>query len=502
MSKYYIFIQRTNAGLDQEFSSQGFDPVNDPEIKGTISDERAYSTQLASNSNVYSLQITENYRIYSLIVTDVVDSFNRPGFYEIKLYGPSNIVIEGFVEILNQINVRYLTTGEKSTQDFSEILSGIVVSDGEAREKYSHVSKISKDFYFYFETTKDLSILTQDKNIFLINKVYGLQKDKASPKNVAEALGLEALDDENHREVLIRNPDKVLNAIYVNDKKLGFYPNSPELTLLLLKTDQVAFTTVDDKDKKVILEDEISVKRKFIAQTRPNYPKSKNGGKRGTFQSNFIYILLLLVMGGAGYFGYSTFFQNTKTNNSTGNQQYTSNPHENKPDFNFVKVDNRYASRELDTIVFVLKNDIWYFGIVEKAILPKSKTTEIGKGIGGINQDTNDFMNGRESKSEDSVAVPAKTNQIYPDVFKSFKLSKAQKKGLLKDLGLASNQAIEFQIRTVDTIKSTTEKSKPPHREDRKIINTTKDKSSKLQASEADKSEMFESIGKIDSTRN
>jgi hypothetical protein len=447
MPKFDIVIQKTTAGLSLDYHTQGIDPVNDPEIKRTISDEREYSTQLASNTDVFSLQITDKYRVYSVIVSEL-DTFSRPGFYEIKLYSPINLKVTGFVEILQKIKAKYLAAGDKSSHDFSEILSELNDAGQERNEEYSYVGKNIKNCYYYFNSTAEINALALNDNVFLVNKVYGLQEGKISSKNVAEELGLAPFEENISREVFIKNPDGVLNGIYVNDQKLDLLSFRDGINLLIQKGDIVTYSTHDGITKRVIHEDEIVIKRKWQPQPLPANRTAVVSKKQGSFQGNLIYIVLTLIMAGTGYFAYVTFFESPAsiTDNSYPKGSLSGNNDKDQFSFNFIKQENRYASDKLDTIVFVFQNSTWKYGVVDQAIFHVQAIIKESD-TSNFKADNSSIFNGQgeiDPRTKDSIAKPSDLLLLTNEVFKSFNLSEDKENSFRRELERLSGEAIDF----------------------------------------------------------
>ncbi len=320
MDRFYLIIQITTTGLQTEYHSPGIDPQDD-EIQKTITDERAHVTQISRDSDVYSIQITKNYRVYSLIVTDT-DKFGRSGFYELKLYGPGNYPIDNFIVVLQTIKEIYNQT--KSKEEYDAILSSILVTENNKEEEFIVINQLlNKDHFIYFEENKIEFLKTtfKDKGVYLSNKVYALDKNKAAGENTVLNVGLEPFDTVRYKIVEIHNPYNVLKDVWVNNIVLKSRGYNHKQQLLLNQEDILTYSTTDDDRVQMLVGNILNVQRKPQPQNVIQHSPYTSQRKKSFFKENGVYLLALIIMISAVGFGYykdPTFLGLLPTNPTVG----------------------------------------------------------------------------------------------------------------------------------------------------------------------------------------
>lgn len=316
MNQFGLIIQETTAGSGQQFVSAHLD-VNNPEIKETITDERFIATQLANLTDVYSVQITKNYKVYSLIVTDFTDFLGRSGYYAIRLYGPKGVNLTNFEIILDDINKEYISYTNSNilnNQNYDAILSSILIIESERNNFISLKSDVNS--YYYFDGTNiTLSTVFNTKGINLVHKVYGFNKEKALDENSASSLGLKSYSQINasQKEINIVNNHSILKELKINNQNVDFNPNVSDFNLICQSSDSVLYNTTDDKNFRQIVNNFVSIERKYVPRPapRPNVYKSTGNKKKSSSQDTVIYIAItvLIVLLGGGFMFYDDIYK-------------------------------------------------------------------------------------------------------------------------------------------------------------------------------------------------
>jgi hypothetical protein len=306
MDKFGLIIQVTTAGSGQEFVSPHLDASN-PEIKSTLIDERTLASQLGNLSDVYSVQITKNYKVYSLIVTNLTDFIGRSGFFALRLYGPKGVNLTNFESILATIKDKYKTYTDANNlggQNYDSILSGILIVEN-TRNNYISLKNTTECYYYFDADNSALSTVFNTKGVNLVHKIYAFNKNKAVAESVAVNHGLKAFTSINPalREITVHNRDGALKELKINGQNVDFNPNAPENTIICQNSDEVTYSTIDDKTLKPVTGAFLSVERKYAAKPQ----QGRTGqGKKGFSEGYAMYAIMaviVLVLGfGCWYF--------------------------------------------------------------------------------------------------------------------------------------------------------------------------------------------------------
>ncbi|SEB06540.1 hypothetical protein SAMN05443667_11920 [Flavobacterium gillisiae] len=305
MKQFGLIIQETTAGSNQQFVSSYLD-INSPEIKETITDERTLASQLANLSDVYSVQITQNYKVYSLIVTNLTDFLGRSGYYAIRLYGPKEVNLTNFENILASIKEKYNTYTKSNTlndQNYDTILSSILIVENDKKALLSLKSD-ANCFYYFDETNSALSTVFNTRGIHLVHKVYAFNKNRAVPEAIALSSGLKAFSQINtsQKEINVINNHSLLKELKINDKNVDFNPHLSEYNILCQANDIVTYNTTEDKNFKILNGTFLSIEKKYVQRKTPiGRPKQPSFiDEYGTY---LIIVLMIICLGsGSWYF--------------------------------------------------------------------------------------------------------------------------------------------------------------------------------------------------------
>ncbi|MEP6262021.1 MAG: hypothetical protein ABJ092_10620 [Gillisia sp.] len=301
MEQFHLIIQKTTTGLLIEYSSPGIDPKN-PNVINTLEDERAYVTQVVKDSDVYSIQITPHYRIYSLIVIDV-DIFGRSGFYEFKLYGPRDYLLENFNAILQEIKEIY--NQDTSNKPYESILSAILLTPTNRLADFIPGKRNNNKYYSFYDETniESLKEVFRDKGVFLINKLYALNKVKAYDENVIHSVGLLPFSKGIFKEVTITNPHHVLKELFLNNEKLEVINLREEIKILVEPKDVLTYSTLDRNAIQSVSGSFFQIERKPLEHKPIQSPKPYVE-KKSFFKDNAVFLLALVIMIGAAGFAF------------------------------------------------------------------------------------------------------------------------------------------------------------------------------------------------------
>lgn len=371
MEQFQLIIQKTTTGLNIEYSSPGIDPQH-PNVVKTLEDERAFATQIVKDSDVYTLEITEHFRIYSLIVTDI-DKFGRSGFYEFKLYGPREKPLENFYTTLQEIKAKY--NEDTSNKPYESILSKIVFPPNNGQLNYIQAKRSNKKYYsFYEENNLDsLKELIKDKGVFLINRLYVINRAKAYGENVIQSVGLLPFTKGSFKEVTISNPHRKLKDLFLNNEKLQINNIGDEFKLLIAPNDVLTYTKLDNSTITRISGTFSTIEREpAIHNHQPlTNPKAK---KNSFFRENGIYLLALVIIATGAYIGFPQYSHllgiKSKDLNQKENISNTIVHQDVVVDtslitFQKIKEGNtlkfQTSFKGLDNYVFSLSNDKWSF---------------------------------------------------------------------------------------------------------------------------------------------
>lgn len=324
MEQFHLIIQKTTTGLSVDYSSPGIDPEH-PNVSATLEDERDI-TQIVKESDVYSLKITNHYRIYSLIVKDS-DNFGRPGFYEFKLYGPRNYALPNFVDILQAIKLLY--NDNANNKPYEDLLSTILITPHISKDNHILVKPNNKKFYSFYDENDSNSLKEtfNDKGVYIISKLYALNRLKAYGEPVIKEVGLLPFSKGHFREVVISNPHGVLNQLFLNNEKLPVNTFKEEFKILVEPIDLVTYSTSDSKSIKTIVGPIGRIERKPPIY-KPAPPIFAPVKRKSFLRENGIYLLaLVIMMGGLGlgfpYYKDMLGFKSPVIDDSTGTPEKT-----------------------------------------------------------------------------------------------------------------------------------------------------------------------------------
>lgn len=371
MEQFQLIIQKTTTGLNIEYSSPGIDPGH-PNVIKTLEDERAFATQIVKDSDVYTLEITEHFRIYSLIVTDI-DKFGRSGFYEFKLYGPREKPLENFYVILQEIKAKY--NEDTSNKPYESILSKIALTPDNGLVNFIKVKRNNKKYYsFYEENNLDsLEDSFKEKGVFLISKLYALNRSKAYDENVIQSVGLLPFTKGLFKEVTISNPHHKLKDLFLNNEKLQINNIGDEFKLLIAPNDVLTYTKLDSNTTRPISRSFHTIEREPVIH-KPQSLTNHKAKKKSFFRENGIYLLALVIIATGAYIGfpqYSHFLgveskdliQDENISNPIVQQEVVVDT--SLITFQKIKEGNtlkfQTSFKGLDKYVFSLSNDKWSF---------------------------------------------------------------------------------------------------------------------------------------------
>lgn len=308
MNSLKIIIQATKSdkGLENEYSSFHPDQEN-LEVRSTIDDERDIPKK-AGDKDAFSIQITKNYRVYSLII-GTSDVGGRPGFYSIRLYGPKNVNLKNFEDILYQIKEKYLSypsTKTQQSQNYDEILSAIVP---EVNTSNFIFFKNSENYVCYYDNvSSSLATIFNSKGVHLTNKLYAFQRPKEGQSSISEFRSFDELTNKL-KEIEISGELRLLNEIKINNQRVEFDNRQKEITLLCYKDNIIDYILSDEGIRKIDrLTGSINIERKYITPMPRPYRVDKPAKRSFSDQYGGLILgcLMSFIIGCAGcYFLFS-----------------------------------------------------------------------------------------------------------------------------------------------------------------------------------------------------